>query len=375
MKITDVKTFKMQGGRRNWLFVKIETDEGIHGWGEATLERHEQAVEGGIRWLANILEGRDPTRVEQNWQLMYRHGFWRGGVVMGSAMSGIDHALWDITGKAYGQPVYKLLGGAVRDRIRAYGHWTDIRDGREAMDPMKFSAYKTGGWETGKSSFYEKDMPEELREKIRGMREELGPDVDIMIDNHGRARPSVAIKQIEAVQEFDILFFEEAVPPDNLDAFQQVRDAGLRTDLATGERLFFRWGFRDLLHRRLVDVVQPDICHAGGISELRRIAAMAEMEHIKFAPHNPQGPISTAASVQLCAAAPNFLILETARDMPWHDRVQRDPLVIEDGYFQLPTAPGLGVDLDEDVIASRPYTEPEYGAGAWDAHDNTPLDV
>ncbi len=376
MKITELKTFKMQGGRRNWLFVKVLTDEGVHGWGEATLERHERAVEGGIGTLAAALVGRDPTEIEKNWQIMYRHFFWRGGVVMGSAMSGIDQALWDITGKVYGQPVYKLLGGAVRDRVRAYGHWHDIRHGRDALDlTAGFSAYKTGGWDVGVSSFHEKDVPDILHEKIRGMREELGPDVDIMIDNHGRSRPTVAIRQIEAVQEFNILFFEEPTPPENMDALAQVRSAGPRTDLAAGERLFFRSGFKEIINRRLVDVIQPDVCHAGGVSELRRLAAMAETEHIKFAPHDPAGPLSVAASLHVCAAAPNFLILETARDMPWHDRVQKQPLVIKDGYFELPTAPGLGVDLDEEVIASRPYREPEYGPGSWDAHDNADADV
>ena len=376
MKITEIKTFKMRGGNRNWLFVKVMSDEGVHGWGEATLERHERAVEASIHVLEKALVGRDPTEIERNWQIMYRHFFWRAGVILGSAMSGIDQALWDLTGKVYGQPVYKLLGGQVRDRVRAYGHWNDLRHDPALRDPEAgFNAYKTGGWQVGESAFREKDVPGALHEKIREMREELGPDAEIMIDNHGRSRPTVAIKQIEAVQEFNVLFFEEPTPPDNLDTLQTLRDANLRTDLATGERLFFRWGFKDLINRRLVDVVQPDVCHAGGISELRRIAAMAETEYIKFAPHDPAGPISVAASLHVCAAAPNFLILETARDMPWHDLVQKNPLVLKDGYFELPTAPGLGVELDEDVIASRPYPDPEYGEGSWDALDGGVADV
>ena len=373
MKIVDVRTSLMHGIDRNWLFVKIVTDDAVYGWGEGTLELHEHSVEAAVKALAPRIMGRDPTQIEKLWQAMYRHGFWRGGPVIGSAISAIDQALWDITGKVYGQPVYKLLGGAVRDRVRAYTHASDLRGAREKVD-QGFTAFKTGGWDTTKSSFREEDGPEALREKIRGMRNEVGPEVDIMIDNHGRDRASIAIKKAAAVEEFGLLFFEEPTPPDNLDALEQVRRAGVKTDLATGERLYFRWGFKDLLERRLVDVVQPDICHAGGISELRRIASHAEMEYIKVAPHNPNGPVACAASVHLCAAIPNFLILETARDMPWHDKVQKVPLKIKDGYFELPTTPGLGIDLDESVIKSRPF-EPHTYRGSWDDHDGGVADV
>ena len=375
MRITDISTFIMHGVRRNWVLCKVETDEGVHGWGEGTLEGHELAVEQGIHVLRRRLEGRDPTEIEKNWQIMYRHGFWRGGAVMGSAMAALDIALWDITGKVYGQPIYKLLGGAVRDRVRAYTHAADLRGGQDAVDEG-FSAFKTGGWIEGQSAFRERDVVEALREKIKSMRESLGPDVDIMIDNHGRSRPSLAVRQIDAIEDLNVMFFEEPVPPDNVDAMRQVRAAGLRTDLATGERLFFRWGFRELLHNRLVDVIQPDIAHTGGISEIRRIAAMADTEYIKFAPHNPNGPVAAAASMHVCASVPNFLILETARDMPWHDDVQVNPLRIEDGYYQLPDAPGLGIDINEDVMRSRPYDPGSVRyVGSWNAEDNSPADV
>lgn len=376
MKITDVKTFIMHGIRRNWVFCKIETDEGVHGWGEGTLEGHEVTVAEGIKVLAKRLDGRDPTEIEKNWQIMYRHNFWRSGVVMGSAMAALDIAMWDLTGKVYNQPVYKLMGGAVRDRVRAYTHAADLRGGQDAVDEG-FSAFKTGGWIVGQESFHEKDVAEALREKIKGMREGLGPDVDIMIDNHGRSRPSLANRQIDAIEDLNVLFFEEPVPPENLDALEPIRRAGHRTDIATGERLYFRWGFRDILRRQLVDVIQPDIAHTGGISEIRRIAAMAEIEYIRFAPHNPNGPIAAAASLHVCANTPNFLILETARDMPYHDDVQTNPLVIKDGYYELPTAPGLGTDLNEDVIAGRifdPATKRNPG-GSWNAQDNSVADV
>lgn len=382
MKITDIKTFVVKGGHRNWVFCKVETDDGVHGWGEGTLERHEFAVESGIKVLAEPLIGNDPTQIERNWQIMYRHGFWRGGVVMGSAMAAIDIALWDLTGKLYNLPIYKMLGGEVRDRVRAYTHAGDLRGGWDQVE-KGFSAYKTGGWDNTKTAFHEKDVVDDLYEKIKAMRDYLGPEPLIMIDNHGRSRPSVAIRQMEAVQEFDITFFEEPVPPDNLDAMEQVRNSGVRMDIATGERLFFRYGFRDILHRRLTDVIQPDIAHTGGISEIKRIASMAEIEYIKFAPHNPNGPIASAASMHVCATVPNFLILETARDMPWNDKVQTTPLVIKDGYFELPTAPGLGTDLDEDVLRSRPLTPRDSersgnageNHGSWNAEDGSPADV
>ena len=207
MKISDIKTFIMQGGNRDWVFCKVETDEGVHGWGEGTLERHEEAVESGIKTLALNLIGRDPTEIEKNWQIMYRHGFWRGGVVMGSAMSAIDIALWDLTGKIYGLPVYKMLGGPVRDKVRAYTHASDLRGGQDAVD-QGFSAFKTGGWDVGQERFLEADAVDVLYQKIKTMRENLGPDVEIMIDNHGRSRPSLANRQIAAVEEFNITFFE-----------------------------------------------------------------------------------------------------------------------------------------------------------------------
>ena len=374
MKITDIKVHIMHGIRRNWVFAKVLTDEGVHGWGEGTLERHEKAVEQAIVHLAERVVGEDPTRIEYLWQVMYRHGFWRGGVVIGSALSAIDQALWDITGKAYGQPVYKLLGGGVRTRVRAYSHAEDLRGAASLVD-AGFGAYKTGGWITGESSFREDDVPGALREKIGAMRRELGPGVQIMIDNHGRSRPGLAIRQMQAVAEFKPAFFEEPTSPDSLDTLQRVRDAHVPIDLATGERLFFRWGYKDLLARGLVDVIQPDVCHCGGISEIMRIAAMAEIESVRVAPHNPNGPVACAASVHVAAAMPNFYILETARDMPLHDQVQLRPLTITDGYFDLPTEPGLGIDLDEALIAEHPYEHIDTTPAAWDADDGTPRDV
>jgi galactonate dehydratase len=203
-----------------------------------------------------------------------------------------------------------------------------------------------------------------FREWVLRMREAAGPDMDLMIDNHGTSRPQQAIRMLAAVDDLGLLFFEEPCPPDNPDVLEPIARQGFKTGIATGERLFTRWGFRTLLEKQWVSVIQPDLCHAGGISEVRRIAAMAETYYVQVAPHNPYGPVSTAACLHLCTAIPNFLILEYVwTNEPWRSRVQKgDPMRADAGYLALPEAPGLGIDLDEDVICSRPYQPVEIGA-------------
>lgn len=361
MKVTEVKTFHMRGVARNWLFAKVETDEGVYGWGEGTLEGYEHAVEQAIHVLADrYLVGRDPTRIEYHWQVMYRHGFWRGGPVLGSAVAAIDHALWDIAGKICGVPVYKLLGGPVRDRVRVYTHANSPEEIRHSIDDLGFTAFKCTGWYAGQD-IDEREIVPEFKERIAGYRELVGPDVDILYDNHGLSQPSQAIAMLRAVEEYGLYFFEEPTQPDNLQNLARVRAAAnVKTPIATGERLYHRWDYRYLLENQLADIIQPDICHCFGISELRRIAAAAETYYINIAPHNPNGPICTAASVHVCAAVPNFAILESIQSPPWHERVQKEPLRFVNGYIELPTTPGLGVDLDEEVITSRPYEGQEY---------------
>src|SRR5947209_981070 len=320
MKITEVKTFLMRAVERNWLFVKIETDAGLHGWGEASLELKEKTVQQAILQYADWLIGQDPTRIEHLWQILYRHSFWRGGVVLNSALSGIDQALWDLTGKAYGQPVYKLLGGPVRDRIPVYCHGGPGQ--AEAILANGFHAVKMGTSRTDHRP--DAKVVRAFAENVARMREAVGPDVELMVDNHGTSRPGQAIKMMRAVDDLGLLFFEEPCPPENPDALRPIVDCRFTTDLATGERLFTRWGFRTVIEQQLVAVIQPDLCHAGGISEVRRISAAAETYHITVAPHNPYGPVSTAACVQLAAAIPNFLILEYVwTNEPWRSRVQK----------------------------------------------------
>jgi len=358
MKITEVKTFFMGVARQSWLFVKIETDEGIYGWGEGSLEGQERAVASAIDDMSRKIIKKDPTLIEQHWQTLYRHGFWRGGVVLNSALSAIDQALWDITGKVYNAPVYKLLGGAVREKVRAY---TRARTPNEAgkLVSSGFTGIKTGGMDSGEVVDPAEVIPW-LKDHIRSLRNAVGPAIDIMIDNHGRAWPSLAIKQIQAVEEFNMFFFEEPVPPDNLEALAEVRRVPLCIDLATGERLFSRWDYRQLIERQLVDIIQPDVCHCGGISELRRIASAAETYYIRVAPHNPNGPVATAASIQLAAAIPNFVILEYVQPAEEHEKVLKEPLELVAGYFKLSEKPGLGIDLDEEVIRAYPFKERAY---------------
>ena len=356
MKITDVKTFQMRGVARNWTFVKVLTDSGIHGWGEGTLENQELAVEQAILTLASrYLEGRDPTQIERHWQVMYRHGFWRGGPVLGSAVSALDQALWDIAGKAYGVPVYKLLGGPVRDRVRVYTHANSPEEITHSINDLGFSAFKCTGWYS-RQNVDEHEVVREFKERISKYRELVGPNIDIMYDNSGLSRPQQAIEMMRDVEGFNLYFFEEPCQPDNPDNLRFVREnANVKTQIATGERLYHRWDYRYVLEHQLADIIQPDVCHCFGISELHRIATAAETYYIRIAPHNPNGPIATAASVHVCAAAPNFAMLETIQSSPWHEDVQKTPLRFNEGYIELPTEPGLGVDLDEDIMKGRPY--------------------
>lgn len=358
-KITEVKTFIMRGVERNWLFVKIETDAGIHGWGEASLELKEKVVEAAIHQMSGYIMGQDATRIEHLWQILFRHGFWRGGVVLNSAISGLDQALWDIAGKLYKVPVYKLLGGECRDRVRVYAHGGP-NVAKEILNEG-YTGIKMGSGPTQRRP--DQFVVEKFVEQVAAMREIVGPSIDIMVDNHGRSTPQQAIKMIRAVENYHLLFFEEPTPPDNPDSLQRIADCNFDTDIATGERLYTRWGFKTIIEKQLVAVIQPDLCHAGGISEVRRIAAMAETYYIKVAPHNPYGPVSTAACVHLCAATPNFLILEYVRtNEPWRSKVQvGEPMRAQNGYIELPTAPGLGIDLDEEVLKSRPYEDAGRG--------------
>src|SRR4051794_33814388 len=350
--------------RQNWHFVKISTDEGIHGYGEASVEGREKTVASAVDEFGRYLLGEDPTPIEHHWQRLHRHGFWRGGIILNSAISAIDQALWDIKGKKLGAPVYELLGGPTRNRVRVYTHCggpTPEAAAERALELMElgYRAFKFGTGPAG-DTMDERALVRRAARQMELVRQAVGPDVDLMLDNHGRFPPFYAIELMHALQPYNMLFLEELVPPENLQALKKVADVKANVPLATGERLFSIWEYRELLEQQIVDIVQPDICHAGGISELKKIAAMAESYYIRVAPHNPNGPVATAASAHLAAAIPNFLILETAQAEPYRTQVQKQGLKIVDGWIDLPSTPGLGVDLDEEVIAAHPYSPRDY---------------
>lgn len=385
MRITGVETFFTQivPNLRTWLFVKVTTDAGVNGWGEGTLEGKEQVVAAAIAGHVrqHNLIGADPRQIERLWQIQYRHGFWRGGAVLNSAISALDQALWDIKGKLAGLPVYELLGGACRDRIRLYTHCTPGDDpSRPGSDVATLMA---AGWTALKvASFdrrpenHEADAARIAEEQIAACRQAGGPGLELFVDNHGRMRGAVACRTLDALAPYNIAWFEEPVQPEDTDGLRQVMHHPKNTEIATGERLFSPWEFREIIEGKLTDIVQPDICHAGGITALKKIAALAEIHHIQVAPHNPQGPISTAASMHVAAAIPNFRILEFANQLhlPGWAEVQREALPIAPGWAELPTRPGLGIELDEAALARYAVDPGSYYPGTREA-DGAPANV
>jgi galactonate dehydratase len=344
---------------RNWIFVRIETDAGVTGIGEATTEYHETAVAAMIEnHFASLLIGKDPTRVNELWQEMRRRFWWRNGVVESSAASGIEQALWDITGKAYGQPVYKLLGGAVRDRVRMYARGDLGLDSYEAELHAAleegFTAFKLGPGKFVQPFDEEKQVDVGLELHAR-MRHAAGSQVDLMIDCAGIFSPQAAWRLTEGLRPLQLLFVEEPVNADTPRQLTELRRAFPGVRIAAGERIMTRWGFREWLENGAVDVIQADICHCGGIGELLRIAACAEIYNVQVAPHNPYGPVALAANLHACAAMPNFLILEHCRLRPWFDQVQKNGPPIRSGCVELTDQPGLGVDLDWDYVGRNPY--------------------
>jgi galactonate dehydratase len=364
MKITAVEVFHV---KPRWAFVKISTDEGIVGWGEVMVEGRARTVETAVREHTSFLIGQDPARIEYLWQSMYRNTFYRGGIVLVSAISGIEQALWDIKGKVLNVPVYELMGGMYRDKIRMYGHcWgaTTEKIITRALERQSngFTAIKIL-LEPFTANRGVKRYIDGQIQRFAQIREAVGDDMDIAIDFHGRVNPDIAIQIIDGIVPYRPLFVEEACLPENTDAMDTIARKAM-VSLATGERLVTRFGIRSLLEKHTVAVIQPDLCHAGGIAEVRRMAAMAEAYYVKVAPHNPLGPISLAANIQLGACTPNFLICEHFGMKEEWDIGQgylKQPFKIVDGYITIPKTPGLGIEVDESVVEERSYP------GDWDS--------
>jgi galactonate dehydratase len=332
---------------RNWIFVKVLTDQsGLWGWGEATLEWHTRSVVGAIEDISQLLIGEDPTRIEYLWQMMYRQHFWHGnGIVRGTAISGIDLALWDILGKVHGVPCHKLWGGPVRDFVRLYCHlgggkMEDFYETSTA-DAGRFAELAQQAVASGFTAFKTMAVPETMpldglrpiryaESCVKAMREAVGDDIDIMVDCHARPSPRMGHQFAKALEPYGLYWFEEPCWPETVDDIALIQRA-VSTPIATGERLVGIHAFRDLLEKRACSVLQPDITHCGGLSEARRIAAMAEAYRVSLAPHNPQGPVSTAASLELGFATPSYIICEAVHlDVPWRQDCIVEGFVVEE---------------------------------------------
>ncbi|MEW4570634.1 galactonate dehydratase [Tautonia sp. JC769] len=366
LTITRLETIRV---KPRWLFLKIHTDAGIVGLGEPIVEGRAETCIAAVKELEGYLIGKDPRPVAHHWQAMYRHAFYRGGPVLTSAISGIDMALWDIKGKALGVPVYELLGGPTRTRIRVYAHARSPEAIRRAREEG-FTAFKTGPSKNRPPRIVENPaFVRKVADGFASLREAVGDECDIGIDFHGAVPPQTAKLLIKAIEPYQPMFIEEPVACQNVDAMADIARS-THLPIATGERIFTKWGFREILEKGAASILQPDLCHAGGITETRLIAGMAEAYYAAIAPHNPLGPISLAAGLQLAASIPNFLCQE---QVSLGDGYIKEPFRVSEGYIDLPKGPGLGIELDEDAMADaigHEWTNPE----SYDVFDGSVVD-
>lgn len=390
MKITKLKTVVVNAEMRNWVFVKVETDEGYYGWGEASLEWKTRSLVGAVEDFEPMVVGEDPTRIEHLYQKLYRQSFWRVGVIGLSAISAIEQACWDILGKSLNQPVYKLLGGAVRDRVRMYTHLGggDMRAVYESQlsnDPQVFAERAMEVVAKGYTAVKVLITPptEALNsiaayryaeKMMEALRRAVGDQVDILIDCHGRHSLGNAVEFCRILAPYRPYFIEEPVPPDNVDVLLEVRKAS-PVPIATGERLVTRYQFREVIEKQACHVIQPDLCHCGGLWEAKKIAAMAEIYSMGVAPHNPLGPVANAAALHFDLSTPNFLIQEDMlTDVPWRWEVVQHSLKTENGYWLPSEAPGLGIEVDETAAAKHPFQQEIIHSTTIRAHDNAILE-
>ena len=356
LKITGLKTFVVNVGSVNWLFCKVYTNQGLVGLGEGSVTSKEATVAQAIMEHERFLTGKDPTEIELLWQGMYRYPRWRGGPILNSAISAVEIALWDILGQSLGVPIYKLLGGAARRRIRMY---KDV-DGT----PEAFLKAKEEGYTAAKSGFVTVNdnlvvPPLAVREgikKLEAVRRAVGDDFDIAIDAHGKLTTVMAIDFCTRAEPYRPLFIEEPTQLEDLGELELLRQK-TKVPLATGERSFTKYGFTEFCSRHLVNYVQPDVCHAGGILEMKKIGTIAEAFRIEMSPHNPQSEVSTLASLHVDATTPACTIQEySPKSVPWLlDLFRGGAVKVKNGFAELPDRPGLGVELDEKVAALHPY--------------------
>lgn len=389
MKIVSIEPLVVNADMRNWIFIKIRTDQdGLYGWGEATLEWKTRSVVGAIEDVRDMLIGRDPRDIEYLTNLMLKRHFWNPGVIGMTAISGIEIALWDIAGKALNVPVWRLLGGQVRDRVKVYSHlgMGKSDDVYETFDPERLvdsaMALLATGYQALKVVFVpythygvSAGSAKHVGRLMATLREAVGDDVDLMVDFHGRA-PSVstAAAYMEELRPHRPLFVEEPLPPGDNEAYAALARLGI-TPIAAGERLIGRKEFEPLLRSRSLNVVQPDLCHCGGLWEAKKIAAAAETASAGVAPHNPLGPIAGAAALHFAVSTPNFLIQEEmVGAVPYYRDVVSAPTKMIDSHWQVPRLPGLGVEVNEALARRYPYRPEPLATAAATMADGTVVD-
>ncbi|OPH53326.1 galactonate dehydratase [Paenibacillus ferrarius] len=378
MKITKLELFKVPP---RWLFLKIETDEGITGWGEPVVEGKADTVAAAVMEMSDQIIGKDPMRIEDMFQVLYRGGFYRGGPILSSAISGIEQALWDIKGKFYNAPVYDLLGGACRDRTRVYS-WiggdrpSDVGQAAKLQVEAGFTAVKMNATEEMHYIDSIRKVDEAIA-RIAAVREAVGKDVGIGIDFHGRVHKSMAKIIVKELEPYRPMFIEEPVLPENNEALKEIARY-TSCPIATGERMYTRWGFKELLAQGIVDIIQPDLSHAGGILETRKIAAMAEAYDIAIAPHCPLGPIALASCLQLDTCSPNAFIQEQSLGIHYNQGSDlldylKDPSVFqyEEGFVKNLTAPGLGIEINEEKVREMAAIGHNWKNPVWRQADGT----
>jgi galactonate dehydratase len=361
IKITGIRTFLVWAGSRNWLYVKVETDQGIAGIGEAYSVGPDEATVKVIEDFNPWLVGQDPRNIQFLWDLMYNTTRFPGGVVVNAALSGIEHALWDIAGKAAGLPVWALLGGRVRNKVRVYqsaGGATPAEvaeNARALIERYGYSALKMSPHNPGDNRMPYNQVTRLAGERVRAVRDAVGPDVDIGVDIHARFfEVSRAIRLAREIEPYDPFWLEEPIRPENPDAMKKLAEH-VNIPLASGECNYTKFEFRDLINLQALDIIQPDICVCGGMLEMKKIAAMAEAQYMVVAPHNPMSPLATAVAVHFAASTPNFLILEYhAPDEGAYKDVLQEPLMVKDGYLEIPNKPGWGVELNEEALRHMP---------------------
>lgn len=376
MKIAKFELFKVPP---RWLFLKITTDDGLEGWGEPVVEGRAETVAAAVREAEGLLLNLDAGHIEDIWQILYRSGFYRGGPILSSAMSGIEQALWDIKGKSLGVPVYDLLGGPVRERIRVYS-WiggdrpADVVAAAKEKAAQGYSAIKMNGTEElDYLDSYEKLDAAVAR--VGAIRDALGPKFDIAVDFHGRVHQAMARILMKELECFRLLFIEEPVLIENLDVIKELRRHTV-TPIATGERNYTRWGFKEILQSGAVDIIQPDLCHAGGILEVRKIAAMAECYDVAVAPHCPLGPIALAASLQLDYGTPNAVIQEQSLGIHYNQGADlldylsdRSVFEYRDGFVYRNNLPGLGITINEEKVREAALVGHDWKNPLWRTGD------